>query len=677
MNKRRWLVPGMIASGVMLAACGSAAPSDTAAKTEAETSVIETVQTEAETAAAKDAAKQISQVQNVAGMPAPDYDYSQANQLPMTGYYEKTLNVKLADGTEVPRTVKFYISEDAGIRPYFTIVTVPEGQDTTEFLKKSGWFEIADRNRECLFVMEPDQSGKWGSLDAETAYVNAAMAFYKAPASDVIPEGKEKATNFFSSFGMNYFAGYGGTGAQALETYAANNIASTISQVYVNSTGVQADTLNKISEQVFDGDEASNNVALTIPESEWIHYNEIPVPTWFINCDNPDSNSYWKAASDCGSESEKDAVLGNVYRQSSDSDAWQTEYYGPISEVAELSDKNFDESDAANTEKIYNFLTNWTRYDNSNEFASQLSPRIREEKLTADGLLDRKETEVEGEAREYFVYTPANNKEKYPNGSPLLFVWPGNTQSPLLFMDATSWRTLADTEGFICVYPAEQYNASSSVTVSHKNSDAFYQQMRKELEESGRNIDWTRVYSTGQSAGSSATNSLASIHPEYFAACASTSGPATAMDEEAAKTSGVALASELANKPVPVYLLNAYGDMPTRAGTLFDDENNQLDAWADYFLTANSCGNVSSFVSDEISGKHDRFETWTWENPSGIPMTKQTTTSYRNHNCIDQEMPLMWDYLKHFSADWNESDGTVTRWYSESGFAEDDKVEIK
>ncbi len=613
---------------------------------------------------------------DVTGVPAPSYDYSQANQLPMTGYFQKDLAVEMPDGTTAARTVKFYISEDACIRPYFTLITVPEGTDTTRFLKDSGWFALADENAEGLVVMEPGAGGRWGSFDEEVAYVNAAISFFKAPNADTPSLDTAATTGYFSSYGLNYFVGYGGNGAAALEAWAASNPGSMISQVYLDSPGLEQDVLDQAAALFYDGDEASGNLPLTIDESQRIFYDQLPVPTWLINCTGQASLEYWKHCSDCVPEAVPDATLGQVFAQSEDTDAWQSEFYGPISKVAVLDEPGFDA--VSHTREIYDFLTSYTRYDNTCAFASQLGYRVRARELEEQGLLSHHVVTVAGEPREYLTYVPADSGEKFPEGSPVVFVWPGNTQSGILFLDATSWRTVADQEGFICVIPCEQYNAGSSVSVSHKNTVEFYQAIRTELKSSGLNIDWTRLYSTGQSAGSSATNTIASLHPEYFAAYASTSGPATVTDAVSAETSGIPVQDEsaLAGVPVPNYLLVGEGDMPTRTGSLFDEEMNQLDDWAAYFLKVNGGGTVNDYDSKETTGLHDRFTTYVWNNSQDVPLTQMTMSLLRNHNCLVQEMPMMWDYMKHFRVEWDEATGSVTRWYSPSAFAQDDGVEI-
>lgn len=54
--------------------------------------------------------------------PIPDYNYTRANKLPLTGYFEKSFNVN-----GVTRTAKIYISADAPIRAFFTVIAIADG----------------------------------------------------------------------------------------------------------------------------------------------------------------------------------------------------------------------------------------------------------------------------------------------------------------------------------------------------------------------------------------------------------------------------------------------------------------------------------------------------------------------------------------------------------------------
>lgn len=101
--------------------------------------------------------------------PFPDYDYTRANKLPreMTGYWEKSFDIG-----GVTRTAKIYISPETPIRSYYTVIAVPDGVDTAEFLRKTSWRDVADQREEGLFVVEPGEHG-WGDAEAEAAYIEA------------------------------------------------------------------------------------------------------------------------------------------------------------------------------------------------------------------------------------------------------------------------------------------------------------------------------------------------------------------------------------------------------------------------------------------------------------------------------------------------------------------------
>src|SRR5690348_4051027 len=111
----------------------------------------------------------LGEAQSLDGRPFPAYDYTRANKLPreMTGYWTKSFDVA---GTA--RTAKVYISAETPIRSYYTVIAVPDGADTGEFLQTSGWRGVADRREEGLFILEPGPDG-WAGAEDEAAYVGA------------------------------------------------------------------------------------------------------------------------------------------------------------------------------------------------------------------------------------------------------------------------------------------------------------------------------------------------------------------------------------------------------------------------------------------------------------------------------------------------------------------------
>jgi poly(3-hydroxybutyrate) depolymerase len=244
-------------------------------------------------------------------------------------------------------------------------------------------------------------------------------------------------------------------------------------------------------------------------------------------------------------------------------------------------------------------------------------------------------------------------------------VWPGNSQTDKVFLDATQWWRVAEDQGFILVIICEHYS-NTSISVSHRDSNTFFQQLRETMINEYP-VDPTRFYSTGQSAGSQVTQNFAIAFPEYFAAVASTSFTAAPNSSGTINMDGVQ--HPASNRMIPNYHIYGYGDLPFLAGGLWDETQNSLDAWAAYHLQVDGLqlSNVDT-LDGSFSGWRNRLQTWTWRSPgTAIPVFKLTKNIYRSHNTMADESPLLWDFLKHYSLEIDAS-GAAVRHYSESGF---------
>jgi poly(3-hydroxybutyrate) depolymerase len=578
--------------------------------------------------------------------PFPAHDYARANKIPreMTGYWTKSFDVG-----EQTRTAKVYISPETPIRSYYTVIAVPDGVDTAEFLHTSGWRDIADRREEGLFVLEPGATG-WNSATEEAAYVDAAMAFYQS-------------NRYFSIFGLHYLVGYRG-GAPALEAWAVAHPLRVIAQVYVDSTGLSADYLRSYASVEFDGTTDGSYTDVVFPPGfDLIRHDETVLPTWFINPNERSvgaSLDYWKRGNDTAGQATRDRVLGKVFKQRRRSDRWMTSHDGPVSQVA-VGQRPISHSNRIRTSEIVDFLTRYTRYENVFAYGNELFERADYAKL---GVQVRTMM-VEGFVREYLVYVPRSAHRLWRDKAPVVFVWPGNSQTDKVFFDATQWWKVAEREGFILVTICEQYS-NTSVSVSHRDSNTFYRQLRQTMI-TQYPVDPTRFYSTGQSAGSSVTQTFAIAFPEYFAAVASTSFTVAPDAAGNIEMDGVSLPAS--GQVIPNYQIYGYGDLDFLAGGLWDDTQNRLDAWASYHLRANGLelSDVDT-VEGRFNGWHDRFQSWTWHAPeTSIPVLKVTKNNYRSHNTMAQESPLLWDFLKHYSHEV-DSRGNVRRYYSTSSF---------
>ncbi len=596
-----------------------------------------------------------SPAQPLDGRPFPEYDYSRANKLPreMTGYWEKVFDIGGAT-----RTAKVYISPETPIRSYYTVITVPDGVDTAQFLRRSGWREIADEREEGMVVLEPGDGG-WGGAEAELAYVEAAMSFYES-------------NRYFSIFGEHYLVGYG-AGAPALEAWAVAHPLRVIGQVYLDSPGLPAGYLDAYAGVEFDGTTAPSYTTVVFPEGfDLIRHDEVVLPTWYINpgASAGASLAYWKRANDAVGDGHRDGTLGTVFRQRHASGRWMTSHAGPISQVA-VQPRPLDHARPHTTDRIVAFLTRYTRYENFFAYGNQLYERADYKRL---GVEVRTMT-VEGYAREYLVHVPRSAHRIWRGKAPVVFVWPGNSQTDKVFMDAAQWWDVAESEGCIVVIVCEQYS-NTSISVSHRDSHTFFRQLRDVVVREYP-ADPARFYSTGQSAGSGVTQNFAIAFPEYFAAVASTSFTAAPNAAGTVNLDGVA--HPASHRPIPNYQIYGYGDLGFLEGGLWDGIDNQLDGWARYHLAANGLALPDVDTADGVvDGWHDRYQTWTWHSPgSEIPVLKLTKNNFRSHNTTPEETPLLWDFLRHYSSEVR-ADGSVARFYSESGFGRPgDRVRIE
>lgn len=597
-------------------------------------------------------ARPLGEPRSLDGRPFPDYDYSRANRLPreMTGYWSTTIAT-----TGGARTAKVYISPETPIRAYYTVIAVPDGVSTADFLHRSGWRDVADARGEGLFLLEPGPGG-WGSPEGEAAYVEAAMDFHQS-------------NGYYSIFGEHYLVGYAG-GAAPLEWWAAARPLRVISQVYLESAGLPQSYLDQIADFEYDGTTAGYTPVEFPDGFRLIRRDEVVLPSWYIAPETSAASSvdYWLEANDTGQRPTQDRTLGTVHTQRQGSQRWMTSHSGPIAQVA-VRRRPLRALNRSTTRQIVAFLTFYTRYENFFAYGNQLLVRPDLKRLGVDiGTMT-----VAGQLREYAVYAPRSARRIWGKQAPVVFVWPGNTQTDRVFFDSAAWWQVAEREGFVLVVICEQYSASA-ISVSHRDSDQFFRQLR-DLVLRRYDVDPTRFYSTGQSAGSSVTQTFAIAKPEYFAAVASTSFTAAPNQDGEVSLDGEALPASY--RPIPNYHIYGYGDLGFIEGTLWDDIDNRLDAWATYHFDINDVTLDDVDDRDGVrSGWHERFRTWTWHATEGeVPMVKLTRNEYRSHNNIPEETPLLWEFLRHYRHEV-AADGTVRRWYSPSGFRRRDEVEI-
>ena len=662
-------------------------------------------------------------------------DYTRAAQLPLTGWFTKTLSVNGVD-----RTVKVYIPEQASPHNYFSVIAVSGDEDTYAFLKNSGWLALADKKGESILALEP-AAGGWGTAEKELPYVNAAIKFLGGT--------NNNGVSVFSSYAYPRITGYG-KGAAPLEMYAAANPILVESQVYIGGEGAGKDYLAAQGVVSYDGTEGIYGKIyypiLSLDETlakcglSRMYKKGVPVPTWFVDYGASTSNdaslAYWKTANDCLSAAEN-----GIYYQNVKSKALPTLFENGliladnpsatkgVSQVRVSSGvSSSDIESPAFTASVYKFHTSYNRYGNPSAYANTLLPRLdyTEARVAAKKVAaatydsgsplrtisgDKSMVSIYGisndvisghgtvqvgifafndnngdgknDPREYLAYVPESCKGKTV---PVVIAYPGQNTLDSTFMDDSGWWQIAEKNSFVIVFVGETYAADNTPAIlthiSHADSAlynyAVMSVLKDEIDGNLAKIDFTRIYGSGHSLGSMTTQGFARVHPEFYAAVASTSG----FTVHGVNNKILITSADEANEPIPTYLMTGQSDLnnPQYAGdvvalvpNLFSCEN--LQTWATYLFKVNGLDTSVTSYDAAGSGFSDRYDNYVWKDSTGAPVVKWTQTMLRTHNTYIGEMPLLWDFLKHYKFVKN-SDGTITRYYSASAFAKDDAVKL-
>jgi len=145
------------------------------------------------------------------------------------------------------------------------------------------------------------------------------------------------------------------------------------------------------------------------------------------------------------------------------------------------------------------------------------------QQLTTENLL------YDGNNREYLLYVPQSYSASSP--TPILFAFHGGSGYAIDFMnDEADLRSIADTAGFILVYPQalEDPNDGGSTNWLHKeptdHKDIFFVETLIDTLSLVYNIDNSRVYACGYSLGGMFSYELACSLNDRIAAIGSVAG---------------------------------------------------------------------------------------------------------------------------------------------------------
>ncbi|MFB8388118.1 alpha/beta hydrolase-fold protein [Microbacterium sp. NPDC055910] len=354
------------------------------------------------------------------------------------------------------------------------------------------------------------------------------------------------------------------------------------------------------------------------------------------------SVSYWKHANDVVADAAASAY-GQSFRQKADSDRFPTAYSERVSQVA-VREGDVAVDDHELTQRIAQFLTSYTRYDNTSIYGNVLGTRPDYEELGVD-VKNLIVTEDDGQVwkRQYVVYEN-EQAAAAEGGAPVVYVHAGSTQPCTLFFDATRWWEIADEYGFTVVVPCAQYQSSLTLGWNQNNTGLerqaddyeFIKKLTAVIDED-YNTDPGRRFAIGHSNGSMFTHGMAYRMPEYFTAIAGNGGSSNPTPDAG-------------NSIVPMFLnmgeidlWNPYLSAPGSVRNV-----------ASYWINRNHVGHVDASDSTQTGvGQLQRTTLQRWENAQGIPLYMYGFTAGRDHNV---SVDTMWDVWEQWFSKWSKDE---------------------
>ena len=238
---------------------------------------------------------------------------------------------------------------------------------------------------------------------------------------------------------------------------------------------------------------------------------------------------------------------------------------------------------------------------------------VKDDSFTNEGALILSHNNVN---REYLLHIPENYDSN--NSHPIVFNFHGYGGTATDHMYSADLRSIADTAGFILVYPqglpldgSPHWNVAENGGDNKSNSDdfGFVTSLINELQ-SEYNVDTNRIYACGYSNGAGFSFSVA-CHLDQFAAMASISG----------LMSDWALINCDPPKPVGVMIIHGTSDESRPYSGINDyllSVDEEIQFWTD-FNDTDSIPQINNF-NDGNTIEHFKYDNGT--NGSSVELYK-------------------------------------------------------
>lgn len=516
------------------------------------------------------------------------------------------------------RKAKYYIPKDISQGTTAVILNIPEGEETLSFLKKSGWIELADRERFCLFILEAGPGG-WGTPEEEEEYLRAGV------------EAEKNGQHILLSFAV-CMVGYGRIGS-VLHKIAMSDPLHTAACVFFDAGEVEETYLAEYEEKCFTPEEADD-------KSYCVPYREVPVPVWIasgiLDTRTLAMAEYWKRAARTG-DIPGDSEFGEMYRQQEDT------LYTPEGHILQVAvqKKAFAYHSPDTTEAAWRFLKQYYRYG-MGPCSNMISKKTDLKTLGAEC---RQFYDSRGTKRQYLVYIPEAYKDS--GRLPTVIAYHGASQSMYNMLENGLWYRIADREGIMLVFPESTLQPLPDMLTGDmpfayrplwtlfdtgaNGADLVY--TNELLDEIIREypVDESRIYCTGHSMGCMMTNYIGSdITSHRFAAMAATSGC-------------LELQTGTGTQKVPAFLTAGQYELWLHGISEEGPIEDSIDMWLvrNQLATEETAREIREHGYTEAY-QEGRLNNYVWKDEKGIPWVRYAWISAKHHVHTWQENEIFW-----------------------------------
>ncbi len=524
---------------------------------------------------------------------------------------------------ELPLTQDFgidafvYIPERTTNSCWSATLLLQGGASVVDFIQRSGWKEIADRDKLVVFLAKPKQGG-WLDLEDPVSAV------------EELRSRVDVRDHYVTQVFFAYLAGYG-DGAEVALRYTMKH-----PEAYAG-IACSGDWVGDIDYDAL-ASQGSSDLPYELASS-------VPVPAYFSVGEPGDlfakAFDHFAQRNGCG-----DVFESNGRR------------YAP----ACLKYGN----DTINGQPVADVVADVARFDSlespeaTEALWGQLHRTIRTTGVGPGGLHSFKTLEelgiathekvVDGWTRHWCEYVPRRNvsrREKLP----VVVFFHGGTQVAESGLYGAEWFNVAESRDFIALFPSggiaqSRMNANpmptwniSCETEFYLDDEAFIREMIADVE-SRLPVDRSRIYATGHSMGSGMTQRCLMSMPDIFTAGVSNSGVVLGSYE----LPGI-------NDSLDVAAWIEIGEHDVDSCDLSDSPRVKTNI--EYWIAR---GELDSF-EDAGEFQCGRYLNKEWCTSSGAPLLRYTAALDKNHAVMPQDA---WSYYDDFMCKFSRlEDGTL------------------